>query len=296
MYYSETDAKYDERVKDWNEIEEFVLLYQSQFKEEASSQDIKLAKEAGNKLLEKFEPLLRKYHTLLTTGQIDWNDTEMKHFVSNFIDKKELRRALQRKKQRACYRSEIYSKFNFIKETYGSLSEAEIKSDLQTLLLTIAKRYKQMNRNFCSYVYNVYRFEVCRFIKSFIKDPINVSYKNLEYEDCINGNNDKDMKSSYEDNYYEDLTGIPNSDWILGTSCSEMFSNLSPTDRKILIKYYLEEWKDKQIADHFGMHINTVNQRRRSAAKKIAENIGIDLDCIKRTRRSGKKAVLPMQG
>ena len=79
----------------------------------------------------------------------------------------------------------------------------------------------------------------------------------------------------------------------MGNNCSDMFSNLTPLDRKILIKYYLEEWKDKQIADHFGMHINTVNQRRRCAAKKIAENLDIELENIKRTRKSGKKAILP---
>ena len=296
MFYNESDAKYDKRVKDWNEIEGYVLCYQKQFQEGATEDIIKESKIAAKKLIDKFEPLIKKYYTLLSTGQINWNDPEMKHFVSNFIDRTDLRRALQRKKQKACYRSEIYSNFNFIKETYGSLSEYEIKSDLQTLLLTIAKRYKQMNRNFCSYVYNVYRFEVCRFIKNFIKDPININYKNLEYEDCINGDIDEEIDKSYEDTYYEDLTGIPNSDWILGNNCSEIFSNLSPLDRKILIKYYLEEWKDKQIADYFGMHINTVNQRRRNAAQLIAKNLGIDLSCIKRTRRSGKRAVLPTQG
>ena len=41
------------------------------------------------------------------------------------------------------------------------------------------------------------------------------------------------------------------------------------------------------------MHINTVNQRRRSAAKQVADNLGFDLSAIKRTRRSGKNAILP---
>ena len=296
MYYSENDDRYNERLKEWQEIEDYVMTYQKQFQEGCSKETIQEAKIAGNKLLEKFTPLLKKYCTLLTTGQIDWDDKEMKSFVSCFINKKDLRLALKRKKQKSNFRNEIYQNFNFIKETYGNFSETEILSDLQTLLLTIAKRYKQMNRNFCSYVYNAYKFEVCRFIKGFIKDPLNIAYKNLEYEDCINGDMDNDIENSYEDTYYEDLTGIPNSEWILGENCSDIFSNLTPLDRKILIKYYLEEWKDKQIADFFGMHINTVNQRRRSAAKKIAENMNIELDSIKRTRRSGKKAVLPLQG
>lgn len=294
MFYSSDDPKFQQRLQDWDEIEDAVLLYQKQFEENPTSNDLLTAKEAASRILEKFSPLLKKYTTLLKSGQIDWNDKEMKLFVSNFIDNVSLQRALQRKKQKAEYRSQIYASFNFVKETYGDLPEDEILLDLQTLLLTMAQRYKQVGRNFCSYIYNCFRFEVARHINKFIKNPLNISYKNLAYEDCINGQSDYNLEQSYEDNYYEDLTGIPNSSWILGENCSEAFANLTPLDRKILVKYYLEEWKDKQIADHFGMHINTVNQRRRSAAKKIAENMNMDNDNIKRTRRSGKKAILPV--
>ena len=132
-------------------------------------------------------------------------------------------------------------------------------------------------------------------IKKYIKNPLNISYKNLQYEDCINGTSDFEIQNSYEDNYYEDLTGIPNTSWIQGQNCSDIFSCLSPLDRKILVKYYLEEWKDGQIAENLGMHINTVNQKRRSAAKVIAEKLNLDLNSIKRTRKSGKRAILPTE-
>lgn len=293
MFYSSDDPKFQQRLQDWDEIEDAVMLYKKQFQENPSSEDLSVGKNAAARILDKFSPLLKKYTTLLKSGQIDWNDKEMKLFISNFIDDTSLQRALQRKKQKAEYRSQIYASFNFVKETYGELPEEEILLDLQTLILTMAQRYKQVGRNFCSYIYNCFRFEVARHINKFIRNPLNISYKNLAYEDCINGESDYNIEQSYEDNYYEDLTGIPNSSWILGENCSEAFANLTPLDRKILVKYYLEEWKDKQIADHFGMHINTVNQRRRSAAKKIAQNININNDNIKRTRRSGKKAILP---
>lgn len=294
MFYSDSDADFSKRLSEWEEIETLVLTYQKQFEKDATDDTKAAARNAAGKLLDKFSPLFKKYITLIKTVQIDWDDKEMKLFVCSFIDNVQLQKALKRKKQKAEYRNDIYARFNFIKETYGDLTEDEILLDLQTLLLTIAKRYKQMGKNFCAYVYNSYRYEVSRHIKKFIKNPLNIAYKNLQYEDCINGESDYDLEQSYEDNYYEDLTGIPNTAWILGQSCSEIFVELSPLDRKILVKYYLEEWKDKQIAKHFGMHINTVNQRRRSAAKKIASNLNIDLDSIKRTRRSGKKAVLPV--
>ena len=293
MYYLEDDPNFEQRKEEWKLIEEAVLNFQKQFKEDATKEDVLIAKESATFLLERFSPLFKKYSNLLITGQIDWNDTEMKLFVRNFIDQRDLQRALTRKKQRAEYRSRIYQCFNFVKESYGAKEPEEILSDLQTLLLVLAKRYKVVGKNFCAYVYNCYRYEVYRHIKKFLKDPMNLPYKNLTYEDCINGHNDYNLEESYEDKYYEDVTGLPNNDWILGDGCSDIFSNLQTLDRNILVKYYLEEWKDKQIAEFFGMHINTVNQRRRSAAKQVADNLGFDLSAIKRTRRSGKNAILP---
>ena len=295
MYYNNNDEKFEQRLVEWTEIEELVLKYQAQFNEDADNITKTDAKESANKLLERFSPFFKKYVTLLKTGQVDWDDMEMKQFISNFIDDIELKKALARKKQKAHYRNEIHQKFNFIIETYGELSEEEILLDLQTLLLIIAQRYKQMGKNFCAYVYNSYRYEVARHIKKYIKNPLNISYKNLQYEDCINGTSDFEIQNSYEDNYYEDLTGIPNTSWIQGQNCSDIFSCLSPLDRKILVKYYLEEWKDGQIAENLGMHINTVNQKRRSAAKVIAEKLNLDLNSIKRTRKSGKRAILPTE-
>lgn len=297
MYYLPIDPSFLQRQSDWDEIEAAVIVYQSQFAEDVdkSTFDYNETRKAADIILDKMSPLLKKYVTLLKTGQINWDDKEMKLFVCNFMESPSLQRALQRKKQKATYRARIYTRFNFVKETYGALENEEILLDLQTLLLIMAKRYKQVGRSFCSYIYNSFRYEVSRHIKKFTQNPLNITYKNLEYEDCINGETDYAIDSSYEDSYYEDLTGIPNSSWMTGENCSDIFSNLTPLDRKILVKYYLEEWKDKQIADFFGMHINTVNQRRRSAAKKIAENLNIDLDSIKRTRKSGKKAILPVE-
>lgn len=293
MYYKKSDKQYEKRQKEWAEIEKLVLTYQKQFDINANENDKIESRQAANELLEKFSPLFKKYATLLKSGQIDWDDMEMKQFVCNFIEDIELKRALSRKKQKAVYRNEIYKKFNFIIETYGALTEEELLLDLQTLLLVIAKRYKQIGKNFCAYVYNSYRYEVARHIKKFTINPLNITYKNLQYEDCINGSNDFKIEQSYEDNYYEDITGIPNMSWIQGHSCSDIFSDISSLDRKILVKYYLEEWKDGQIADSLGMHINTVNQKRRKAARNIAKKMNLDLSAIKRTRKSGKKAILP---
>lgn len=289
MFYSEEEPFFAQRKAEWDEIEEAVIKYKKQFLENPTNEQVIEAKEAAYFLLEKFNPLITKYLILITTGQINWDDKETKLFVMNFVNKDSSKKALKRKKQKSEYRAQIYHNFAFITETYGHLDKKEIRIDLESLILTMAKRYTPMGRNFCSYIYNSYRFEVSRHIKKFLKDPINISYKNIKYEDYINGKND-----SYEDNYYEESTGIPSPIWILG-ECSDAFNDLTPLERNILVKYYLEEWKDKQIAQYFGMHTNAINQKRRAATIKVAKFLNLKASDVKRTRRSGKKTILPIK-
>ena len=100
-----------------------------------------------------------------------------------FIDDYELKKALFRKKITAVNRAEIYAKFNFVIETYGKTDDEDILSDLSMCLLVLAKRYKNIGKNFCAYVYNAFRHEVARHIKKYIKNPLNVQYKNYEFEE-----------------------------------------------------------------------------------------------------------------
>lgn len=278
-----------QRQKEWKEIEDLVMQYQQAIENE----DKQSAAKPAGELLKRFSPLFKKYIVLFRTGQIDFNDKEMKLFVLSFMDDPRLQRALRREKQKAEYRSEIYRKFNFIKETYGHLSEEEILTDLQMSFLLIAKRYKPIGKNFCAYLYNTYHYEIARNVKKFIKNPINIHYKNYEYEDAINGENDMCFEHALEDTFYEDSMGMPDLSWISGKNCSEVFSDLTPLERKILVKYYLEEWNDRQIAEAFNIHINTVNQKRRAAVALIAKKMDINVEDIKRNRRSGKHAILP---
>lgn len=287
---TEQSKKYDINdemsQKEWQLIDENVIAFQQQFLPGASLEDKIKAKEASDYLIFKFSPLFRKYITLIKYGQIDFTDVEMKQFVALFIDDYELKKALNRKKQKSEYKADIYKRFNFILETYGLLAEDDILSDLNMCFLTLCKRYRNVGKNFCAYVYNSYRYEVARHIKKFTKDPGNIKYKLLHYEDSING-------QSYEDSYHEDTMGLPDYTWINGQGCSDIFSDLSTIQRKILIKYYLEDWNDKQIAEYTGLHINTINQKRRLATEILANKTGISIDDILRSRKSGRKASLP---
>lgn len=285
---------FETRKKEWEQTEALVLTYQKQFAfvaDQSTKERIRSeAQDAADILIQKFYPLFKKYLVLLKSGQIDFDNAEMKSFVLSFIGDAQLKRALCRKRQKAEYRHQILKRFNFVKETYGSLSETEIMTDMQIIFLQMAQRYKQMGRNFCAYLYNSFRYEVSRHIKKFTRDPANIHYRNCEYEDYMQSSFEAIIEDNFEDSLYENTTGIPDLSWISGQNCSELFQALNPIERKLLVKYYLEDYNDRQIAEEFSIHINTCNQKRRQAVLKLAAALGIDEKEIRRNRKNGKDA------
>lgn len=273
----------EKEIREWNEIEELVLNYQNYLTLINKEEVINPAFE----LLERFSPLFKKYLALIKHNQIDFNDMEQKSFVSLFIDDRILRRVLNRKVTPNSYKPDIYQKSNFIKETYGTNYEEDIMYDLYICFLNVARRYKQIGKNFCAYLYNVYKHEVARFIKAYIKNPLSIPYKNFQYEDFINGSEDTLIIEEQESSYYESLTGLPDTSWILGETCSNEFSLLSPLQRKIIIKYYLEDWSDRQIAESMGIQTSSINSKRREALNLLCQHFNIDPSSLKRMRKSG---------
>ena len=274
----------EKEIREWNEVEELVLSYQKYL----NSDEKYKCDEYALELINRFGPLFKKYMLLIKHNQIDFNDMEQKSFISLFMDDRVLRRMLNRKVTPPQYKSDIYSKSNFIRETYGSNSEEDIQYDLYICFLNVARRYKQIGKNFCAYLYNVYRHEVSRFIKAYIKNPLAIPYKNFQYEDFINGAEDNiDMSEELEISYYESITGLPDLSWMLGETCATEFLFLTPIQRKIMVKYYLEDWSDRQIAESMGLQTSSINGKRREALNILCEYYDIDPSSLKRMRKSG---------
>lgn len=290
---TEKKLKYKKSLQEWQEVEDLVMTYQSQFNDETKKEAADLAMIS---LLERFYPLFKKYLVLIKSSQINFDDIEMKKFVINFIGDPGLKAALKKRMIPINIRIPINQRFNFVKETYGALNEDEIMNDLKFLFMVMARRYRQMGRNFCGYLYNAYCYEVARHVKKFIDNPANIHYRNIEYEEHINkAVEDYTIEDKpFESRLFTDDTGLPDISWINGIGCSAMFEQLTPLERKLIIKYYLEDYNDRQIAEKFGMHINVVNARRRMAVEYIADFLGIDRSQIKRNRKSGKRIAPPV--
>lgn len=269
------------------------MTYKTQFDENATKKQIAEAKRAGEDLLARFSPLFKKYMLLVRSGHIDYDDREMKRFICSFIGDPSLKAALKRRHATSKFWHQINKRFEFIVESYGQLPEDEMLIDMQMLFLILVKRYRQMGKNFCAYVYNSYGYEVSRHIKKFTRNPANIHYKNIAFEDYLQGYyTETEIENGFEDKIYENSQGVPDSSWIRGETCSDLFQCLTAEERMLIIKYYMEDYNDRQIAELYAMHINTVNQKRRKAVIKLANTLGVDVSKIKRNRKSGRDALL----
>ena len=278
-----------EKRDEWEEIDNLVEVFQLKKKPGATEDEIAQADEASYELLQRFYPLFKKYIIVITTGQINFKNYEQKMFVRLFVNAPHLLHVLKKKNISRPLRDDITRSFNFIVESYGKLDTTEILADLQTLFLVLASRYKPTGKSFCCYVYNAYRFEVARHIKNFFKNPCNFHYKVTSLKD---DERDQQIDAEYEEilenEHNETLAGTPNVSWIKGETCGDAFKNLTALERKIIVKYYVEDCMDSEIADMLGIHLNTANAKRKEIVAKIAKNIGLTLDDCVRKRKTGK--------
>lgn len=284
---------YEERDT-WEEIDNLVLTFQKKIKPDATPAEILRAEDAGTALLDRFYPLLKKYLVVLTTGQINFKNYEQRQFIRLFTNAPYQLKALSSKKNiRRSIRDEITRNFNFIVESYGKQDQDIILSDLRMLFMILANRYKNKGKSFCCYVYNAFRFEVARHIKAYLKNPAHFHYKMAMLKEDESTDEITDFENSYEEmeerNETENLFGTPNLSWIAGITCSDTFRCLTACERKIIVKYYAENWTDAQIGDIMGMHINTANLRRKEAVAKIAKQLGFSTDDIVRRRQTENK-------
>ena len=292
VFADEGDYIWDmyQHEEEWKEIDRLVMTYQAQFKESAGDLERYNADRAGTELMERFKPLFKKYVILLTTGQINFRNTEQKQFVRLFMPDRYLQKALGRKNISRDLCDQILQKFNFLIEGYGHQPEEEIYDDLRVIFFILVKRYKNVGRSFCCYVYNLFKYEVSRFVQRYQRNPANFHYKVTTLDECNKTSNDD--YSAIEDTIYEDEWGLPDATWVHGETCSDLFQNFTDEERLIFSKYYLQDWNDGQIAKLLGMHINTANQKRKAITHKLSELLGYNPKDIQRHRKSGKKAII----
>lgn len=236
--------------------------------------------EAGLKLIEIYEPFLKKYYRLVRDGLLNFKDRDSRKFVGLFIEDADCRKKL--------VKSRLFSEdtttmahlaAGMVSHLCEDIPNDDMMQELTTLFMVLAKRYKKKGKNlfFGGYLYNSYKYELYRRILMMTTDPlVHRADFNLEYHD-ENYINDEDILEEPSIYTTEPVMVIDDdlgNSWVRGLTCTEVFEDLSPTERLILKLKYYDNLTDIEISQRMGLHRNTIRAHRLKAIDKIKVHSG----------------------
>jgi len=265
--------------QDSDDIDEIVFRYQQG--DEASG-ELLLMRFGCHPNQEKPTSYIGKYYTLLRYGRIDFDNRDIRRFVSLYMEDENMRKQMIPFYQYAPVKREAIRLMTDLAEQLKIMSDEDLLQDLRMLLLQQAKRYKKQGKKktFTGYLYNSFRYELKRHLDRLLKDPLS-SRKERKKGYADDRSADEDSIIQLDDTIFIKRPIIEMNEelgygWIQGILCSPLFEDLSVAQRLILKLHYLERMTDGEIAERMGIHINTVFRQRKKAIQLLEQKMRKD--------------------
>lgn len=258
----------------YEEVEKLVLEYKS------GQANI------AEQLVEHYKGFMNKYIDVICDGNVNLSNKSVRSFVSLFFSDKGAKRKVGHYYRSPYIMIQSSMSVSSIYKTYIHFDKEEIENVLAQILFEMATKYKPMDEipRFHSYLMSAYHFKVYHSLNALTKDPLFHSVQHGLYFDEENIlSYDEVNENILEVRYPILLTEsdtVVDDNWIAGFTTGELFSYLSPVDRKILKLSYVDKFTDAEIADMFGTCRATIN-RRKSQSKRILTSKLSDLHLLK---------------
>ena len=239
------------------DIEELVIAYQ---------QDPSYAQ----RILDKFTPLIIKYISCLKYNDYDIYDYNTIKFLALFIADQNERKRLFTKSSTPHDREHLRRLMYVISREMYKVSKRDLEHDLYIVLLEIATKYKDVGKGFLRYISSTFHFRVYQCIQRYCGEIANGAFSLGMLE------SDEAVKVIYRGTEYENKTseialdaGINSAGWTSGAFAGAPFDILSPQERLLLIKRYIEKRTLKDIAETTGYSISGISKKIEGIKSKI---------------------------
>jgi RNA polymerase sigma factor (sigma-70 family) len=237
-------------------------------------------------------------------------------FVSLFIDKKDDTGELNDKKKLfsiTCTKIKtLFSKYEY-GDIYNELVLALLNMANKYKITTEDDKYHKANGTFHMYVSKCFHWEAYRYLTKLINDPLSHfevirlcdQFDDIDDEEeapevCIEDegaafvfeqmietvNRQSQIKNANTLTLNEpepieanDIDSL-NFNWTNGVTCSELFKDLTPYEREIIVLSFIKNKTDIEIGTIYGCHRATINEHKKKAVNKIKQK-AIELNFIK---------------
>ena len=291
---------------DYEELQRNLILYK-QGNREATSYIIKIFHPFITKYVRFIVDGDLPYHKVIVDNhEYHRVSPTVSSFVSLFSEKDS---SVDRKKQfsNTCIKIRtLFSKYEYF-DIYNELVLALLNmANKYKVIVDVNDPHYKKNGTFHMYVSKCFHWEAYRFLKKMIEDPLDhfevfrlqdqfddIDINTLEeghdlilkdeqaeksYHDMIeNVSRNNDIEYSNKLTLKEDKslsvydTETLNFNWTSGITCSELFKDLSPYERELLILSFIEHKSSVEISEIYGCHRGTINLHKNNAVKKVQE-------------------------
>ncbi len=229
-------------------------------------------------------------------------------FVSLFIENNSKRKLDKQEKRKVFSLTCVKIKSLFAKYEYGEIYNELVLALLNMAnkykITKEGDQYHKKNGTFHMYVSKCFHWEAFRFLSKLIKDPLtHLEVLNLidQFDDMDDDNNEGKIVASnpraqiafeivLEDvARHEDLQNdllltekeereysaydprSLNFNWTNGVTCSDLFSDLTPYERELLVLSFIKKKNDIEIGKMYNRHRATINKHKKQAVRKVQE-------------------------
>lgn len=233
--------------------------------------------EAALKLIQAFSGFIGNFVQLVKNGVIDTRNICLRRFIALFMKNRLDRyKVIGGRYKNDDVRRLIFIMVSMITKQFRPYDEEDIWSELVGELLAMAKKYHNDKGCFFHvYVSKAFHYRAYKRLSAWTNDPVSMTARNYntvepeEFEDEI------DLIEQVQVDepllaLVDDGDTLLDENWINGNTCAELFSSLSPLERRVLVLYYDRGWKDREIGEEYGFSTTKVRRIRNEAKMKLA--------------------------
>ena len=234
-------------------------------------------------------------------------------FVSLFIENKDNETDRKKLFSSTCFKIKtLFFKYEY-GDIYNELVLALLNMANKYKITQEGDKYHKSNGTFHMYVSKCFHWEAYRYLTKLIHDPLahfevmrlcdqfddmnidsdvhevfiedeNASFKMQEMLDTASRQSDIKNASTLTLKEEESISAYDidslNFNWTNGVTCSELFKELTPYEREIVILSFIKNKTDIEIGTIYGCHRATINEHKKKAINKIKEK-ALELNIIK---------------
>lgn len=225
-------------------------------------------------LIEHFKPFIYTYVKLISTGYLDMYHKHLRYFIALSVQEDETRKRIRYNKNMTERDwKAVKHTIKYIKSYFYFYSEEDIFNELLIPFLRMSKQYKFIQIDFTTYAFYNFNFFIKHYLREITKEPNDfverTNWYNGNAEMLVDLNSFEKQKILFEES--EQDIDVHDYRFMRGDKCAGIFSGFTNIQRFILVHKYIDKWTDKQIAEHLGMHINSIQRARVKLVKKLKQ-------------------------